>query len=145
MAERVRAMNGRLLVSFQSAGRLPAATAEAVFGNFATLVCFRPGAQEAERLARELPGLSGSDLLGLRPYEVAARVATGVGTGVATVTGHTEPLALATGSGAEIRRLSVERYGTPRAELDAAFRDLLGQSASRADRPPAGRRDRREA
>ncbi|MDQ6804422.1 MAG: hypothetical protein M3065_05550 [Actinomycetota bacterium] len=145
MAERVRAMNGRLLVSFQSSSRLPKATADAVFSNFATLVCFRPGAQEADRLARELPGLDGGDLMGLRPYEVAARVATGTGTGVVTVTGRTEPLVPATGSADEIRRRSAGRYGTPRAGLDQAFRELLAGPASDPSRPPAGRRGRRGA
>lgn len=139
LAERARGYNGRLVVGSQVVSRLPGPLVEAVLGNFATLICFRTSAHEALRLARELPGITDSDLVNLAPYEVAARVATGTGTGVVTVTGRTEPLPPSLGNAGRLRALSAERYGTPRSELDHAVRELLARPASSAERPEPGR------
>jgi hypothetical protein len=139
LAERARGFNGRLVVGSQVASRLPASLVDAVLGNFATLMTFRSSAREADRIARELPGLDARDLINLAPYEVAARVATGSGTGVVTVTGQTEPLPPKTDQGGRIRSLSAQHYGTPRGQLDQAFRDLLSQPASATERPAPGR------
>jgi hypothetical protein len=139
LAERARGFNGRLVVGSQVASRLPASLVDAVLGNFATVMTFRCSAREAERIARELPGLEARDLIHLAPYEVAARVATGTGTGVVTVTGRTEPLPPVTGQAARIRALSAERYGTPRSQLDAAFRELLSRPPAPGGRPDPGR------
>jgi len=82
-----------------------------LLANVGSLVAFRSGFDEATRLARELPGLGAADLQGLRPFEVAARVSTGTGSGTAVMTGRTEPLPPTTGQAGAIRAHSAERYG----------------------------------
>jgi Type IV secretion-system coupling protein DNA-binding domain len=144
MAERSRALGGRLIVGFQSVGRLPTSTADAVFGNFSSLLTFRPGSEaEAKRLAAQMPGLTASDLLNLGAYEVAARLATGDGTGIAVATGRTEPLPEPTGMLEAVAARSIERYGTSRADLDAAIREQLDSPPDDDDRPAPGLTRRR--
>lgn len=103
----------------------------------ASLVSFRAGFDEASRLARELPGLDARDLQALRPFEVAARVSTGVGSGTVVMTGRTEPLPRATGQAARIRTHSAERYG------GVARVDTVASSAPRPPRDDAIGRGRR--
>lgn len=143
LAERSRAFGGQLVLSAQNTSQLPTSLVDAICGNVATLVAFKPGAAEAQRLARELPGLEASDLMALGAYEVAARVATGTGAGTVTLTGRTEPLPRPTRNADYIRRRSAALYGTPKAELDEAVREQLGGDLTGADERPAPGRSRR--
>jgi hypothetical protein len=112
LAERSRGLGAGLSVGVQSLARLPESLRVALLANVASLVTFRAGADDAARLARELPGLGGSDVQGLGRFEVAARVGTGIGSSVAVMTGRTEPLGPVTGQAERIRALSAERYGS---------------------------------
>src|ERR1019366_681551 len=77
------------------------------------------GSEEATRLARELPGLTASDLMGLGRHECAARINTGaLGSGSVVVTGRTGGPPPLTGQAARIRALSAERYGRDPAEIE---------------------------
>jgi hypothetical protein len=77
-------------------------------------------------IARELPGISASDLQALGAYEVCARVGTGGGSAVSVVTGRTEPLPPTTGQAEAIRDRSAREYGArpqaPSATTDASTR-----------------------
>ena len=117
LLERARGLGCGVTVATQAMGRLPESMRRSLLGNAATLVAFRQGHEEAERIARELPGITAADLKSLRPFEVAARVATGAGSGIAVMTGVTQPPAPVTGSAAQIRALSAERYGGTAATL----------------------------
>lgn len=119
LLERARAMGCGLTVATQSLARLPENLRASLLTNAATLVAFRQGRTEAQRLAGELPGITQADLGALRPFEVAARVATGAGSAVSVVTGVTEPPSRPTGMAERIRTLSAERYGGRAAELGA--------------------------
>jgi hypothetical protein len=118
LAERARGLGAGLTVSLQTIGRIGEPTRGSLLGNTASLISFRAGAEEAPRLARELPGLSAQDLMALAPFEVAARVGTGVGSAVAVMTGRTEPLPPPTAQAEAIREASAERYGSPLVEPD---------------------------
>ncbi|HWF52249.1 MAG TPA: type IV secretion system DNA-binding domain-containing protein [Solirubrobacteraceae bacterium] len=111
LAERARGLGAGLVVAMQTVSRLPEGVRRSLLGNVATLITFRASAEEAARLARELPGLTPEDLMALGPFEVAARIGTGAGSGVTVVTGHTEPPPPETGQAATIRKRSAERYG----------------------------------
>ena len=111
-AERARGLGASLNVAVQTLGRVPEPTRSALFGNLATIISFRSGATEAPTLARELPGISADDLMALGPYEVCARVGTGVGSAVSVVTGRTEPLPPKTGQAEAIRDRSAALYGS---------------------------------
>lgn len=132
IAERARGLGGGLVVGTQTIGRMPESTRHAILGNFSSVVSFRTGADEATKLAREFSGLTAQDLQGLGSYEVVARVATGQGSQVRTVTGRTEPLPPMTGQGDRIRAASAERYGARREDVDAHLRDELPSESSSA-------------
>ncbi len=110
LAERARGLGAGLTVAIQTLGRIPEPTRSALLGNVATFITFRGAAEEAPRLARQLPGLSDADVMGLQRFEVAARIATGTGAAITVVTGHTQPLGEPTGQARTIRDASAARY-----------------------------------
>ncbi len=112
LAERARGLGMGLTVALQTLGRVPEPTRSALLGNVASFVTFRAGAEEAPRIARQLPGLTADDVIALGRFEVAARVGTGAGSSVAVVTGQTEPLPQVTRQAEAIRAASAERYGS---------------------------------
>jgi hypothetical protein len=114
LAERARGLGAGLTVALQTLERVPEPTQSSLVGNAATFMTFRAAAREAALVARQLPGLTAADVMALGPFEVAARVGTGIGGGVAVVTGRTEPLPAATGQAQRIRDLSAARYGNDR-------------------------------
>jgi hypothetical protein len=109
--ERSRGLGCGVTVATQGLGQLPDSLRTSLLANVGSLMTFRAGYDEATRLARELPGLGTADLQALRPYEVAARVSSGAGSGTAVMTGQTEALPPVTGGAARIRQQSAERYG----------------------------------
>lgn len=115
LAERARGLGAGLTVAIQTLGRIGEPTRSALIGNVATLITFRAGATEAPRLARELPGMSASDLQALGRFEVAARIGTGGGSSVRVVTGRTQPLPPETGQAAAIRDRTAADYGSKQA------------------------------
>jgi Helicase HerA, central domain/Type IV secretion-system coupling protein DNA-binding domain len=131
--ERFRSLNCAVVAATQAVSRLPERTQQSLLANVGSLLTFRGGAKEAQRLAPELSPLTAVDIAGLARYEVAGRVNTGsLGSGSAVVTGHTEPLPPVTGMGADIRRLSAERYGRDPREIEQELlrrgRDGSGES-----------------
>jgi hypothetical protein len=138
LAERARGLGAALAVSMQTVGRIPEPTRSSLLGNVATLISFRAAADDAARLARELPGLGARDLMGLGAFEVAARVASGPGSAVTVVTGRTEPLPEPTGIAAEIRERSARTYAP------AASPESVSPAPSEpSSEAPLGRKRRR--
>jgi Type IV secretory system Conjugative DNA transfer len=119
LAERARGLGAGLTVAIQTLSRIPEPTRSAVLGNTMTFISFRAGAEEASQVARQLPGLSAADVMGLARFEVAARIGTGVGGAVSTITGRTEPLPPPTGQAEAIRDASAARYGSDPQPLEA--------------------------
>jgi hypothetical protein len=109
--ERARGLGCGVTVATQALGRLPESTRRSLLGNVGSLVSFRLNHDEATRVAHELPGLAARDLQALRRFEVAARVSSGLGSGVAVMTGRTEPLPAPTGMAGRIRQRSRDQYG----------------------------------
>jgi hypothetical protein len=121
--ERTRSLNCAVVAATQAVSRLPERTRQSMLANVGSLMTFRGGADESQRLARELAPLTAADIAGLARYEVAARVNTGsAGNGSAIVTGRTEPLPPATGQAERIRTLSAERYGRGPREVEEQLR-----------------------
>ncbi|HEX3510036.1 MAG TPA: type IV secretory system conjugative DNA transfer family protein [Solirubrobacteraceae bacterium] len=140
LAERARGLGAALTVSMQTLGRIPEPTRSSLLGNVATLVSFRAAADDAARLARELPGLGASDLMALGAFEVGARVATGIGSAVSVMTGYTEPLPETTGLAEEIRERSARRYGAAGPATSPSTAPLLQAPETEE---PLGRKRRR--
>jgi hypothetical protein len=121
--ERSRGLGCGVVAATQGLARLPESVRQSLLGNVGSLVTFRAGADEAARLARELPGLQASDIMGLSRFECAARINTGgLGGGSAIVTGRTEGPPPITGQAEAIRALTAERYGTNPAEVEEELR-----------------------
>jgi hypothetical protein len=118
LLERARGLGAGVTVGVQSLARVPDTTRAALLGNVATLVAFRAGADEAKRLAREMPGLNDRDLMALGPFEIAARIGVGVGSQVAVVTGRSLPWPEQTGMAEVIRDRSAVSYGVAPQEND---------------------------
>jgi hypothetical protein len=137
LAERARGLGAGLTVAIQTLGRIPEPTRSALVGNVASLITFRAGAEEAQRLARQLPGITEADVMALGRFEVAARIGTGLGSAVSTVTGRTEPLPPVTHQAEAIRKRSAEAYGS-----DPAEHASPDATASRNDDMPLGRAGR---
>lgn len=122
--ERSRGLGCGVVAASQGLARLNDSVRSSLLGNVGSLVAMKAtGHDEAVRLARELPGLEASDVLGLRRFECAVRVNSGgPGGGTAIITGRTEGPPPVTGQAASIRARSAERYGTDPAEIEAELR-----------------------
>lgn len=134
LAERARGLGAGLTVALQTLSRIPEPTRSALLGNVGSFVSFRATAEEAPRIASQLPGLSAEDIMALRAFEVAARVGTGAGSAIVTVTGRTVPLPPPTGQAEAIREMSALRYGTPPDQPDTSV-----QPSQVDDQPSLGR------
>jgi type IV secretory pathway TraG/TraD family ATPase VirD4 len=111
LLERARGLGAGITVVVQNLARIPESTRAALLGNVATLVSYRAPADEARRLAREMPGLTDRDLQALGAFELAARVGVGIGSEVAVVTGRSLPWPEQTGMADVVRDRSAENYG----------------------------------
>jgi hypothetical protein len=125
LLEQARGLGAGISIATQNVARLAEPVRHALV-NVSTLVSFRAGADEAARIARELPGLDARDLISLGAFEVAARVGMGRGAASTVVTGHTEPWPAITGQAAHVRTLSAQRYGRSREEIEASIAQRYG-------------------
>jgi hypothetical protein len=143
--ERSRGLGCGVVAATQGLSRLSDSVRNSLLGNVSSLIAMKAtGHDEAARLARELPGLEASDLMGLSSshYECAARINTGgAGGGSAVVTGHTEGPPPVTGQAARIRALTAERYGRDPREIEAELSARMG-SRPRAEARPLGETER---
>jgi hypothetical protein len=135
LLERARGLGAGVVLALQSLARLPEPVRVALQTNVASLVTFRADADQAARLARELPGMTAADLQALGRFEVAARVGLGVGSEVAIVTGFTRDWPEYTGLAEEVRDRSSARYGV--------VAPPPVPSSEMSDEPPVGRTRRR--
>ena len=136
--ERARGHGVGLTIAAQSMTQLPTAVRAAALTNAATLVAFRQTAEDAELLARQLPGVTPEGLQGLGAFEIIARVGLGPGEVTAPVSGRTLPPPIATSDPVEVRRLSGERYGADPATVDRALAERHGLTTdATGSTPPA--------
>jgi hypothetical protein len=121
LLERSRGLGCGVVAATQGIARLPENVRNSLLGNVGSLIALKAtGHDEATRLARELPGLTASDLMALNRYECAARINTGaLGSGSVVVTGRTEGPPPVTGQAARIRALTAQRYGRDPREIEA--------------------------
>jgi hypothetical protein len=133
--ERARGLGCGVTVATQAIARLPESLRAALLGNVASLLTFRLGYDEASRIARELPELRPEDLQALRRFEVAARIGTGLGSAITTVTGHTQAPPEPTGQADRIRAASAERYGSDVAAIDEELRAARDRDGEPSDEP----------
>lgn len=136
LAERARGLGAGLTVAVQTLGRVPEPTRSALLGNAGNFVTFAAPAEEAPRIARQLPGLAEDDVMALGRYHVAARLSAGGFVSVST--GRTLPLPAPSGNAETIRDASARQYAP--AEDTAVAPPENGDNAS--DEAPLGRTGR---
>jgi hypothetical protein len=144
LLEQARGYGASVTVATQAIGRTPESVRHSLLSNVGTLISFRSGAEESARIARELPGLTARDIQSLPPFEVAARVAAGEGSGSVVVTGRSERLGAPTGQGERIRARSAARYGRSRETVQAAIRERYGQAPAPTETSGEHGRTRRQ-
>ena len=110
-----------LVLANQHLGQLQPTTREALSANARTRVTFQCGQEDARYLAREFqPGLDERDLRNLQRFQVAVRLCVG-GRTEPPFTGMTvaPPPSLGDQSADRLVEKSVERWGRPRAKVEA--------------------------
>lgn len=123
MFELFRGMGCAITLGGQSITQLPRDVQRAALTNAATLVAFRQSRQDADLLARELPGVSAEGLQHLDRFEVALRLGLGHGDVAPTTTGRTLAPSQPISDPDQLRRLSAARYGVDPEEVDRALRE----------------------
>lgn len=118
LAERARGLGAGLTVAVQTLGRIPEPTRSALLGNAGNFISFAAPAEEAPRIARQLPGLSEDDVMALGRYRVAARLSARGAVSVAT--GRTLPLPAGSGQAETIRDASARQYAPAENNTDPA-------------------------
>jgi hypothetical protein len=143
--ELARGMGVGITLATQSLTTLPAAVRGAALTNAATLLAFRQTADDAELLARHLPGLTAEALQNLGPFEIIARIGLGPGEVTAPASGRTLPPPPVISNPIAIRHASAERYGADPKLIDQALAERHHQHQGSADDEdaPVGRRRRR--
>lgn len=126
-----RALGAGLVLAHQYLGQLTDDTRTAILGTARTQITFQVEHDDAAVLAKRFGPLTAADLSGLATFEIAMRPCVN-GATLAPVTGRTLPLPPLVSDGAALAQASQERWGRPRAEVEAALRTRL--------EPPAGQR-----
>ncbi len=117
-----------LAIFNQYLGQLTPAVQAAVLGTVRTVGVFQLDHDDAKTMERRFaPSLSAEDLMGLRPHEVALRLCVD-GQTRAPVTGRTMPLSEPIRDAFATVQASRERYGVPRARVEAGLRARVATS-----------------
>jgi hypothetical protein len=126
----------------QYLGQLPPSTQAAVLGTVRSTIVFQLDYDDARILERRFnPSLTVEDLMGLGTYEIAARLCVDRQTRP-PVTGKTLPLDEPIRDAFALTQASRERFGVPRADVEAGLRarvPVARSSASRIGRRQGGR------
>jgi type IV secretory pathway TraG/TraD family ATPase VirD4 len=142
MLAQARGLGLGLILANQYLAQLPESVKAAMLGTVRTQATFAVEHEDAGVLARRFAPLTVDDLKGLGHYEIAVRPCVD-GTTLAPVTGTTLALNAPVRDAAELARTSRERYGVPRAEVEAAIEARTGTtnnpSASFGRRTRGGR------
>lgn len=118
-----------LIPANQYIGQLSPAI-QAAMGTVRSSIAFQLDSDDARAMERRFaPALTAEDLMGLRAYEVAARLCVD-GQTRQPVTGRTLPLGEPTRDAFALTQASRERFGVPRADVETALRSRLATSST---------------
>lgn len=137
MLAQARGLGVGLVLAHQYLGQLTEEVKTAVLGTARTKIAFQVDFDDARALANRFAPLTHDDLTGLATYEIAMLPCV-EGSTLGPVTGTTLPLPPGTTDGPVLARLSRERFGVPRADVEAALRSRIevGTTAARLGRLP---------
>jgi hypothetical protein len=137
MLAQARGFKLGLTLANQYLAQLPEAVRAAVLGTIRTQIAFAVEHDDAKILEKRFVPLTADDLTGLPAFELAMRPCVGAQT-LAPVTGVSLPLVRPTIDGAAVATWSRQRYGLPRADVEAALRARIELATTST----AGRRRR---
>lgn len=143
MLAQARGLGVGLTLAHQYLGQLSDSVKTAVLGTTRTQIVFQLQPEDARVVSSRFTPLMPDDLVGLAAYEVAIRPCVS-GATLGPVTGRTLPLAPPVSDGAALAKLSRQRFGAPRATVEAALHERLagppGGSVFGRKRGPGGSR-----
>ncbi len=125
-------------LAHQYLDQLPRDMQAAVLANARSRVCFQLPPGDAVTMAKGHPELIAEDLSSLGSHDVYASLLHS-GKASPYVSGTTQPLGKPTGSAADIRARSRQRFGRPLSEIEAGFAALV-DGPMPPDSPPGRRR-----
>src|SRR5581483_8426900 len=143
--ETARGMGVGLTLATQSASQLPRHVARAALTNTSTLLAFRQTADDAELLARQLPGITADGLQHLGAFEAIARIGLAPGQTTAPCSLRTLTPPPLISNPTAIRHTSAQRYGKDPKAVDQALAARHQQQTQPVDDvgdQPVGRRRR---
>lgn len=140
MLSQARGLGLSITLANQYAAQLPDNVKAAVLGTVRTQIAMQLEYEDAKVLEKRFVPLTTDDLTGLEAYEFAMRPAVG-GRTLSPVTGTTLPLGPPLHDGREVAQRSRQRWGRPRAEVEAELRNRVGGGAGES--PRIGRFDRK--
>jgi len=143
--ETARGMGVGLTLTVQSVTQLPRHVARAALTNAASLIAFRQTADDAELLARHLPGVTSEGLQHLGAFEAIARIGLGPGESATPCSLRTLTPPPLSSNPTAIRHASAQRYGADPKTVDEALatRHHQPQTTDSAGNALVGRRRRR--
>jgi Type IV secretion-system coupling protein DNA-binding domain len=134
MLAQARGLGLGMVLAHQYLNQLPRQVQAAVLGTVRTQVAFQLDHDDARTLEKRFaPALNAADLMGLPAYEVAIRPCVDGQTRPPT-TGTTLPLPEPLRDPRQLAERSRQRYGVPRAKVEAALRARIQTGT-----PPGGR------
>lgn len=143
MLAQARGLGVGLTLAHQYLGQLSDSVKTAVLGTTRTQIVFQLQPEDARTVSSRFTPLMPDDLVGLAAFEVAIRPSVG-GATLGPVTGRTLPLVPSVSDGTALAKLSRQRFGTPRATVEAALHERrsgpTGGSGFGRKRGPGGQR-----
>lgn len=124
MLAQARGLGLGITAATQLIAQVPESVKAAMLGTVRTQLTFAVEHDDATVLARRFAPLSVDDLTNLGPYEIAIRPCLN-GVTASPVTGTTLPLDAPVRDADELAADFRQRYGAPRAEVEAALRKRL--------------------
>ncbi len=132
LLERARGHGVGVTLSPQAVSQLSQSLRASLLANVGSLVAFRQtGEEEANVLAKALPGVTPPQLQHLGAFEVAMRLSLGPGRSTLPMTGQTLPPSEPRSDATEMRRVAGERFGR-------AVEDVDGEHDARQPHGSAG-------
>ncbi|MEO6077496.1 MAG: CxxC-x17-CxxC domain-containing protein, partial [Candidatus Andersenbacteria bacterium] len=108
-----------LIIAHQYITQMEEVVRDAVFGNVGTIISFRVGAFDAEYLEKEfMPYFTQTDLVNLDKYNAYIKLMIQGATSAPFSMETIAPVAETYGSKEKVLRVSRERYGSPRADIE---------------------------
>jgi len=128
MLAQARGLGTGLVLAHQYLGQLTDDVETAILGTARTQVVFQVEHDDATTLAKRFAPLTSDDLSGLAAYEIAVRPCID-GATRSPVTGVTLPLPVKSADGKALAAYSRERFGKPRAAVEAALRTRIAPAS----------------